>query len=52
MSGAIQAKAEDVAKASVRRGRQLSDGREAQLIGAAVLVVGLLLLWRRRRRQR
>jgi hypothetical protein len=46
------AKAHDVAKVGVRRGRQISDGREAQLIGVAVLVVGLVLLWRRRRGQR
>jgi Protein of unknown function (DUF3618) len=46
------AKAQDVAKSGVRRGRQLSDGREPQLIAAAVLVVGLVLAWRRWRRRR
>jgi hypothetical protein len=40
------AKAQDVAKSGVRRGRQLSDGREPQLVGAAVLLVGLVLVWR------
>ena len=39
-------KAQDVAKSGARRGRQLSDGREPELIGVAVLVVGLVLVWR------
>ena len=46
------AKAQNVAKSGARRSRQLSNGREPQLIGAAVLVVGLVLvwcLWKRRR---
>lgn len=46
------AKAQDVAKSRVRRGRELSDGREPQLIGAAVLLVGLVLVWRLWRRRR
>ncbi len=46
------AKAQDVAKSGVRRGRQLSDGRESQLIGAVVLLVGLVLVWRLWRRHR
>jgi hypothetical protein len=40
------AKAQDVAKGGVARGRQLSDGRERQILGAVVLVVGLFLGWR------
>lgn len=40
------AKAQDVAKVGVERTRQLTDGRERQLLGAAVLVVGLFLGWR------
>ena len=46
------AKARDVAKLGVRRGRQLSDRREPQLIGAAVLLMGLVLMWRLWRRDR
>jgi hypothetical protein len=46
------AKAQDVAKSGLGRGRQLSDGRELQLIGSAVLVVGLVLAWRLWRRRR
>ncbi len=39
-------KAQDVAKVGVTRGRQLTDGRKRQVLGTAVLVVGLLLAWR------
>ncbi len=46
------AKAQDVVKSGTRRGRQLSDGREPQLIGAAVLMVWLVLVWRLWRRRR
>ena len=46
------AKAQDVVKSGIRRGRQLSDGREPQLIGAAVLMVWLVLVWRLWRRHR
>jgi hypothetical protein len=45
------AKAQDVAKSGVRRGRQLSDGREPQLIGVAALMVGLVLVWLWRHRR-
>lgn len=40
------AKAQGVAKVGVTRGRQLSDGRERQVLGAVVLVVALVLGWR------
>lgn len=40
------AKAQDVAKGGVTPGRQLADGRERQVFGAVVLVVGLYLGWR------
>lgn len=45
------AKAQDVAKAGARRSRHLTDGRERQLVGAALLVVGLILVWRLWRRR-
>ena len=40
------AKAQDVAKVGITRGRQLTDGREQQFLAAVVLVVGLFLGWR------
>ena len=45
------AKAQDVAKVGVTRGRRLTDGRELQLLGA-VLVVVALFGWRLRRHRR
>lgn len=46
------AKAQDLAKSGVRRGRQLSNGREPQLVGAAVLLAGLVVGWRLWKRHR
>jgi hypothetical protein len=40
------AKAQDVAKVGATRGRQLTDGRERQVLGAVVLIIGLFLGWR------
>ena len=40
------AKAQDVAKVGFTRGRQFSDGRDRQVLGAAMLAVALLLGWR------
>lgn len=46
------ARVQDVARAGVRRGRQFSNGRETQLIGVTLVVVGLVLVWRLWRRHR
>ena len=46
------AKAQDVAKVGITRGRRLSDGKERQILGAAVLVVGLFMGWRLWKRRR
>ena len=39
-------KAQDVARVGITRSRQLTDGREQQLIGAVVLVAGVFVVWR------
>jgi cell division septum initiation protein DivIVA len=45
------AKAQNVAKASVNRSRQMSSDRQKQLLGSALLVVGLVVVWRLWRRR-
>lgn len=45
------AKAQNVAKAGVDRGRQLNGDRQKQLVGSALLVVGLIVVWRLWRRR-
>jgi cell division septum initiation protein DivIVA len=45
------AKAQDVAKASVNRSRQISGDRQKQLLGSALLAVGLIVVWRVWRRR-
>ena len=45
------AKAQNVAKASVNRSRQMSGDRQKQLFGSALLVVGLVVVWRLWRRR-
>ena len=45
------AKTQNVAKASVVRSRQLSGDRQKQLVGSALLVAGLIVVWRLWRRR-
>ncbi len=45
-------KAQDVAKVGITRSRQLTEGREPQLIGAVLLAAGLFVVWRVRKRGR